>query len=121
MERNPEKSCKKMTSDAKKILKIASLFFFSLIIIIYAFLRSSDLVFGVKIKNVNLTRDEKLVKITGNARNAVNLFLDGREISIDGEGNFSETIALLLGYNIVSLEAHDKFENHDYKSYQLIY
>ncbi len=110
-----------MTKDVKKILKIASLAVFSLILIIYALFRSSDLIFGVKIKNVNLKTEERIIKITGNAKNAVNLSLNGREISVDGRGNFSETVALLPGYNIVSLQALDKFENRDEKSYQLIY
>lgn len=110
-----------MTKDVKKILKIASLAVFSLILIIYALFRSSDLIFGVKIKNVNLKTEERIIKITGNAKNAVNLSLNGREISVDERGNFSETVALLPGYNIVSLQALDKFENRDEKSYQLIY
>lgn len=114
-----------MTQDVKKILKVVSFSAFFLIILIYAFFRSSNLIFGVKIKNIEIknvpeeTR-AKIVEIKGNAKNAINLTLDGREISIDEGGNFDETIALLPGYNIVSISALDKFGNRDEKSYQLI-
>ena len=94
---------------------------FTLLIVLYAIFRSSGLLWGVKIKNVSLTRDEGIVKIAGNAKNATNLYLNGRGISIDEIGNFSETIALLPGYNIVSLNARDKFNNEDEKIYQLIF
>lgn len=114
-----------MQSDGKKIIKIALLSIFFLFIVIYALFRSSDLLFGVKIKNVNITdgakTTESIVHITGNARHAQNLTLNGRAISIDKEGDFDDTIALLLGYNIITIDAKDKFGNTDYKEYRLIY
>jgi hypothetical protein len=113
-----------MNADAKKILKIATLAVFFLFIIIYAFLRSKDLIFGVKIKNVNIIDGAKLTKnimeVTGNAKNAISLDLNGREISVDKEGNFDETIVLLPGYNIIDIKAKDKFGNMDEKNYKLI-
>ncbi len=114
-----------MNTDAKKILKIVSLAVFVLFIIVYAFFISKDLIFGVKIKNVNITDGEKMtdniLKITGNARNAVNLTLNDRVISVDQKGNFDETIALLSGYNVISIKAKDEFGNSDEKNYKLIY
>ncbi len=61
------------------------------------------------------------MKVTGNAKNATSLTLNGREISIDREGNFGETIALLSGYNIINIKARDKFGYIDEKNYKLIY
>ena len=114
-----------MNTDAKKILKIVSLSVFVLFIVVYAFFRSKDLIFGVKIREVNITDGEKftnnIVNITGNARNAVDLTLDDRSISIDQKGNFNETIALSSGYNIVSIKAKDQFGNSDEKNYKLMY
>ena len=114
-----------MNSNAKKIVKIAGLSVFFILIIVYAFFVSRDLIFGVSIKNVNLvdgaTVTENVIKITGNAKNAINLILDGREISVDQVGNFDETIALLLGYNIINIKAQDKFGYIDEKNYKLIY
>ena len=64
---------------------------------------------------------EKVLEMTGNAKNAKILILDGREIAIDQSGNFKENIALLLGYNIINLKAEDKFGHKDEKNYKLTY
>ncbi len=110
---------------SKKTIKIASLCAFFLIIIIFAFFRSKDLIFGVKIRNVNIENGAKVTesvqKITGNAKNAISLTLNGREISVNNKGDFEETIVLLSGYNIVNIKAIDKFSYVDEKNYQLIH
>jgi len=114
----------------KNTLKITLLSIFFLFIVVYVFFRSHDLIFGVKIKKVQIdgtsfqageTLEKDTLHITGNAKNAVNLELNGREISIDQTGNFNETIALLTGYNIINIKAVDKFEYTDEKNYQIIY
>ena len=114
-----------MDTNAKKIVQIAGLFVFFILIIVYAFFRSHDLIFGVKIKNVNITDGAKVansvLNITGNAKNAIKLTLNGREISIDEKGGFSETIALLSGYNIINIKAEDKFGYINEKNYKLIF
>jgi hypothetical protein len=114
-----------MNSNIKKIAQIAGLSIFFILILVYAFFRSKDLIFGVKIKNVNIvdgaTIKDKVMNVTGNAKNAINLSLDGREILMDAGGNFNETIALLPGYNIINIEAKDKFGYIDEKNYKLMY
>lgn len=109
----------------KKTIKMTALFVFFVLIIIYAIFVSKDLIFGVKLKNISLTDGatitEDVVKITGNARNAIKLTLNGREISVDQQGNFDETIALLSGYNIISIRAQDKFGYVDEKDYQIMH
>jgi len=114
-----------MNTNAKKILQIASLSIFFLIIIIYAFFRSHDLLYGIKIQNVNITDGakvtESILKITGNAKNAINITLNGREISVNENGDFNETIALLSGYNVINIKAKDKFGYIDEKNYKLMY
>lgn len=114
-----------MVTSQKKILTVASVSIFFLIILVFGFLGSRNLIFGVKIKNVNIVNGSKttesVLKVTGNAKNAINLALNGREISIDQSGNFNETIALLSGYNIINIKARDKFGYIDEKNYQLIF
>ena len=113
-----------MSNNIKKISEIAGLSIFFILIIAYAFFRSHDLIYGVQIKNVNLTDGEKfidsVIPVTGNAKNATKLTLNGREITIDQAGNFNETIALLLGYNIINIKAIDKFGFVDEKNYKLM-
>lgn len=119
-----------MTSNAKKVIKITVLSVFFILIIFYAFFISRDLIFGVKVKNINIngeslisgsTITSEVVKITGNAKNAIKLTLNGREISIDEQGNWNETIILLTGYNTINIKAQDKFGSVDEKDYQLMY
>jgi hypothetical protein len=114
-----------MNTDSKKVLKIIILSIFLLFIVTYAFFRSKDLIFGVKISNVNIIDGSKvtdnILKITGNAENAINLTLNDRTISIDQKGNFNETIILLPGYNVINIKAKDEFGNSDEKNYKLMY
>lgn len=118
-----------MIVDEGKKIKIAAFIVFFLFILVYGFLRSTDLLFGVKIKRVSIggapaesgaVVKESATKITGTAKNAVKLLLNGREISVDLSGNFEETIALLPGYNIISIQAADKFGYMDEENYKLI-
>lgn len=114
-----------MTQDSKKIIKTSLIAVFFILILGYALFVSKDLIFGVKIQDVNLedgsTYTESVQEVTGNAHNAVHLYLNGREISINQAGDFQETIALLPGYNIISIRAEDKFGLTDEKNYKLIY
>ncbi len=118
----------KMSS--KKTVKISGLVLFIFIIFTVAFFGASGLIFGVKIKNVNIDGIpaqsgaktlNSVIKITGNAKNAITLSVNGREISVNNKGDFDETIALLKGYNILNIKAKDKFGYVDEKNYKLIY
>jgi len=75
----------------------------------------------IKLDSLTLDLANKKIEITGIAKNAIDLTLDGREISVDQQGDFDETIALLPGYNIINIKAKDKFGNVDDKNYQLMY
>jgi hypothetical protein len=114
-----------MNPNFKKIVKTAGFSIFFILIIVFVFFRSKDLIFGVKIKDVSLvdgiTVSDNIVKVNGKAKNAINLTLNGREISIDQQGNFNETIALLPEYNIINIKARDKFGYIDEKNYKLMY
>lgn len=109
----------------KKRIRIALLTIFFLFIVSYGIFTSYGVIFGVKIKDINLTDGstitENTVSVVGNAKHALYLSLNGREISIDKDGNFKETIALLSGYNIVEVVARDKFGNVDIKNYKLMH
>lgn len=112
--------CFNMDKDAKKVLQISSAAVFFALIAGYALWGTKDLILGVRIKDVVIQESEPgILDISGNARNAVNIVLNGREISIDKEGRWRETIALLPGYNLIEIQAEDKFGNRDEKNYQL--
>ena len=114
-----------MNQDTKKLVKVTSLSILFLLIAVFVFFNSRQLIFGVKIKNVSITDNQKftgsLLKVSGNAKNALFIALDGREVSVDQSGYFEETITLSPGYNIVNITAKDKFGNIDEKNYKVIY
>ena len=117
-------------TNAKEIATNILFSAFFIFIIVYAFFRSHDLIFGIKIKHTTIndlpaqelsSTKENILKIAGNAKNAVSLTLNGREISINQDGDFEETLVLLLGYNTINLEARDKFGYSDKQDYKLTY
>ena len=76
---------------------------------------------GVKIKaTLEQKSDSTLSVIKGVAEKATMLTLNGREIFIDKDGNFSESIAMLPGYSVVTLNAKDKFGNTAEKKFEIV-
>ena len=57
----------------------------------------------------------------GKAKNATYISLNGREIFIDKDGNFTENIALLPGLSVITLSAEDKFGHVDEKKLEVMY
>ena len=50
-----------------------------------------------------------LIEVSGRVINANMLFINGAEIPQNLEGNFSESLLLASGYNIMSIEAKDRY------------
>lgn len=82
-----------------------------------------DFIFrGVKITaSINKSEVSPLVKVLGKAKNATYISLNGREIFIDKDGNFTENIALLPGLSVITLSAEDKFGHVDEKKLEVKY
>ena len=59
--------------------------------------------------------------ILGVAKRVQDITLDGRSITIDDKGNFSETILLMPGYNIETIAAHDPFGHTTKQELDLVY
>src|SRR3989344_4131710 len=104
---------------------MVALSFFFVFFEIYSLFGSIFLFSGVKIKNGTILDGTKvannIIELTGNAKNAINLTLNGREISINEAGDFNETFVLLKGYNVINIIAKDKFGYVDEKNYKLMY
>lgn len=66
------------------------------------------------------TATTSTVAIVGRAQRVNNLLLNGKSISVDEQGNFNETIIIFPGINIVTLEAHDRFERETVKRLKLV-
>jgi len=76
---------------------------------------------GVSIKaTLEKKENSNLVTIKGIAKKATLLSLNGREIFIDKEGNFSEQVSPLPGYSVITLNAKDKFGKTAEKKFVLV-
>lgn len=62
-----------------------------------------------------------LVKIDGKASNIAYFWLNNRQIYTDEDGNFSESLLLYPGYNIIWLTAQDKFGREVKEKLELVY
>jgi len=92
------------------------------VIAIFAYMKINFIMKGVQIDaKISYDDSSPIAKIVGKAPNAIHLFLNGREIFIDKDGSFSETIILLPGLGVISLDAKDKFGNTAKKTFQVMY
>jgi len=95
------------------ILKYAAVFVLAALIVAYAIWRSLDYARGPVIEIFSPTNGisttSNTVTIRGRADRVNTISLNGRVISIDEQGNFSETVLVFPGENLISLTAHDQF------------
>ncbi len=66
------------------------------------------------------TYNQTMIEIDGRARNIAYLNLNDRPIFTDKNGYFSEKLLLSPGYNIIKLDARDKFKNYTEKRLEII-
>lgn len=62
-----------------------------------------------------------LVKITGKAERISQLFINGRKVFTDEEGNFNENYLLANGYNALEIKALDNLGREKTKKIQLFF
>ncbi len=88
----------------------------------FSYMKMEFLWKGVQITaHVDQPNTSPVIYIKGNAKNAVLLSLNGREIFIDKEGMFTEPIALLPGMGVVTIDAQDKFGKVAQKKFNILY
>jgi hypothetical protein len=72
-----------------------------------------DMIFGAPLKVIasadGATIDSTFLPISGTAKNARQISINGRIVSIDRGGNFNDGIILSPGYNIVEVAERDQF------------
>lgn len=92
---------------------------------VYAYLQSSEYLRGPIITVEEPTNGALFttptVAVRGNARNISFLTLNGRQIFTDERGHFKESLLLQNGYNIMLLEAKDRFGHTKTKRLELVY
>jgi len=103
--------------------KIIILSFIIFIFIAYGLYEAKSFLTGPKIdlkKPAIMTVDNSDFEIDGRAQNISLLYLDGRQIFTDPEGNFKENILLARGINIIEVRAKDKFNREIKKTLSVV-
>jgi hypothetical protein len=68
-----------------------------------------------------VTVSESLVSVQGQGKNIKEISLNDRAIVVDETGNFKEDILLSYGYNILKLQAEDRFGKETEQKLQIVY
>lgn len=109
----------------KQLVKIWAAIGIIGLIVGYGAFRAKSLVEGPDIGITSplngATSTESLVSVSGFAHNISFLTLNGAKIYTDESGAFRERVLLSYGYNIMTLEAKDRFGRTAQKTLQLIY
>lgn len=110
---------------AKKVLTVGGAIVLFGVIVGYGIWISRDLLFGIhsSVSGISdgMTVTDSLLSLSGKARHANDVTLDGSIVPIDQKGEWTDTIALLPGYNVVTIGASDKFGRTTDKSYRVYY
>lgn len=109
----------------KKILRMSGISIFFLFVTLYGVWRSSDLLFGINLSVKGIKNDQSftdpILTLSGTARHATEINIDGRLVPVDQDGTWTDTIALLPGHNVVTVLAQDKFKKIITKRYSVYY
>ena len=113
-----------MNRNAISLLKISVISILALVIVGYSLFQAQKILRGPIIE-VNspenaTTYNQPLIEVSGRAQNISYLNLNDRPIFTDKDGYFKEKLLLSPGYNIIKLDARDKFKKYTEKKLELI-
>jgi hypothetical protein len=113
-----------MNRNAVSIIRTGALTVLALTIVAYSLFQAQKILSGpvivVNTPQNNATYNSTLIKIEGQAKNIAYINLDDKQIFVDKDGNFSEKFLLSPGYNVVKLDAWDKFGAKTEKKLELV-
>lgn len=105
--------------------KASLIIIITVLIVGYGLFRLKDLIAGPTIilekPQTGDVLTQPLLEIKGQAKRISLLHLNGRRIFTDKNGYFKEALLLAEGYNIITLEARDKFNRTTEKVLRLVY
>ena len=112
-------------SNPTTYIRIGMIALLLLSVVGYALFQTRNLIHGPEItihspKNGE-TLANPLVAVEGTARNISFISLNDRQIFIDENGKFKESLLLSFGYNIMTVRAQDKFGRERKEILELMY
>lgn len=91
----------------------------------YSYLKVKTYIVGpvisVEYPHNGQTLRKSFLQIEGRAQNVSFIYLNGRQIFVDSSGFFSERLLLYEGYNIITVEAKDRFGRVKTEKLELVY
>lgn len=106
-------------------LKLYSIIILSVLVVGYSAFQAQKIIQGPVIKIQSplhgATYTTPLIEIKGTSKNVSSLLLNDRILYTDRSGNFIDALLLIPGYNIIKLEATDKFGAQTKKYIEIIY
>ncbi len=113
-----------MNRNAISLLRTTILTTLALIILGYSIFQAQKIIVGPVIEIYSpengVTYNQALIEIEGKVKNVSYLNLNDRPIFTDKNGHFSEKLLLSPGYNIIKLDARDKFKSYTEKRLEII-
>ncbi len=113
------------TINIKKFLGFGVLIGLFVFIVAYSIFQTRSLAKGVDLLVSGITDGEifngSILTLSGQATHAKHIKINGREILVDQNDNFSEELVLSPGYNIITVEAEDKFDKKTGETYRVFY
>ena len=110
---------------AKKILTFVISILFFAVVVGYGIWISRYVIFGIKLTVNGITSGQSVtdsvVNLTGTASHAASVTVDGQIVSLSETGTWRDTLALLPGYNVVTIVANDTFGKSATKQLVLYY
>ncbi len=110
----------------KRTFTLAPILIGLIVIGVFAFAIENmrDLLFGspleVATASDGTTLTEGFLPVVGKAKHARSVTVNGRDIQIDRDGNFSDAVLLSPGYNVVEVALLDQFGKEKVKTYHLV-
>lgn len=98
--------------EIRSLLKVATLLTALLLIAAYIIFQARFLIIGPEITLTTepaVQQNERIITLSGTARNITHLWLNDRQIYTDEQGHFTEALVLENGYTITTLKAKDRY------------
>lgn len=104
----------------QKIIKVLGI----VAVIGLVFYNTKDLFFGAPLSVITVkdgeTVENSFLPISGSAKHASSVEINGRTVAIDKSGSFSDGVVLSPGYNIVEISGLDRFGKEKHKTLHLV-
>lgn len=100
-----------MREDLKKLLTLGGGIALLAVLAFYGIYQGRSILFGgsLSLAPLESKTESPIVDLKGVALHSKAIIINGRDASIDASGNFSESIALLPGLNVITVSSVDSF------------